>query len=140
VVKFPAVLEHDIAVMVEAWSHIACLGGRTGIAAGVLDRRTVADGFLQEMGYENRGALLDKIYGKAYDPAKDVTDQRSQVPPQLLSTATGKPLTDLSIPPPLDPEPAPVAAPPPVGKKKTVAESLEKLLEAYEKIEARNGR
>ncbi len=111
VVKFPAVLEHDVKTMVEAWGLVGSMGGRTGISAGVVDRRTIADGMLAEMGYENRGDLLDKTYGKAYDPSKDVSDQRTQVPPQLLKTASGKAMTDLSVGLPLPPPPAPIAAP-----------------------------
>ena len=115
-VKFPTVVEHDIQPMIQAITEIASMGGRTGIAAGLVDRRTICDLLLAEIGYEDRGVLLDKIYGKNYDPAADVTDQRSQVPPQLLAQPTGKPMTDLSTPPPLPPQPAPpppVAPPPP---------------------------
>ncbi len=127
IVKFPNVIEHAIKDMVDAICAIATMGGRTGIAAGIVDRRTIADLLLAEIGYENRGVLLDKIYGKKYDAASDVTDQRSQVPPQLLKTATGKALTDLSLPPPLPPPPAPPVPPmipptPPAGQtKKTSA-------------------
>jgi hypothetical protein len=113
VVKFPSVLEHDVQTMVQAWAEVAAMGGRTGIPAGIVDRRTIADGMLAEMGYENRGKLLEEIYGKKYDPAADVTDQRSQVPPQLLAQATGKALTSLSLPPPLPPPPPPPAPPAP---------------------------
>jgi len=114
-IKFPNVVEHDIQPMIQAITEIASMGGRTGIAAGLVDRRTICDLLLAEIGFENRGELLDKIYGKKYDPAADVTDQRSQVPPQLLAQPTGKPLTDLSTPPPLPPPPAPPApvVPPP---------------------------
>lgn len=168
VVKFPAVLEHDVQVMVQAWAEVAAMGGRTGIPAGIVDRRTIADGMLAEMGLENRGALLDDIYGKKYDPADDVTDQRSQVPPQLLAAATGKPLTDLSTPPPLPPPPPPPAPlipahppepavpvnPPAPGAPKATAPAAkpavpkEALLEALERLttavgsigESRNGR
>ena len=113
-IKFPAVLEHDVLNMIQAWSGVAAMGGRMGIAAGIVDRRTIADGLLAEIGYENRGKLLDQIYGTDYDPAKDVTDQRTQVPPQSLKTATGKPMTDLGtgIPlPPPPPAPAPIVMP-----------------------------
>jgi hypothetical protein len=80
-----------------------------------VDRRTNCGLLLEEIGFENVVELLDKIYGKAYKPADDVTDQRSQVPPQALTQPTGKPITDLSTPPPLPPPPAPapLALPPP---------------------------
>jgi hypothetical protein len=84
VVKFPAVLEHDIHAMVQAWVDIATNGGRQGIYAGGIDRRTVVDGMLAEVGYENRTQLLDKIYGADYDPKADVEDQRTQQAPQTM--------------------------------------------------------
>ena len=140
VVKFPAVLEHDLLQMLDAWSRIAACGGRTGIAAGICDRRTILDGMLAEIGYENRSQLLDDIYGKNYNPAADVTDQRSQVPPQLLKTPTGKALTDLSIPPPLPPPPALAAPPTAAAKPAAAVEALARLTEAVDRIGARNGR
>ena len=82
IVKFPAVLEHDVKTMVEAWVDIATNGGRQGIYAGGIDRRTVVDGMLAEVGYENRTQLLDQIYGTDYDPKADVEDQRTQAAPQ----------------------------------------------------------
>jgi hypothetical protein len=166
VVKFPSVLEHDVQTMVQAWAEVAAMGGRTGIPAGIVDRRTIADGMLAEMGYENRGKLLEEIYGKKYDAADDVTDQRSQVPPQLLAAATGKPLTDLSTPPPLPPPPPPPAPPvphpaeplpphpaavpvtPPAkpataavpAAKESLLTALERLTEAVGTMGGRNGR
>lgn len=116
IIKFPTVIEHSIKDMIDAIVNVATLGGRQGIAAGIVDRRTVCDLLLAEMGIENRDKLLDDIYGKNYKPASDVTDQRSQVPPQGLRTATGKALTDLSLPPPLPPpEPPPEPLPEPVA-------------------------
>lgn len=86
VVKFPAVLEHDPAAMVDAWAHVGTLGGRTGILAGVVDRRTIADGMLGEIGLENRDKALDDMgYGAGYDPAADIEDQRDKVAPQQLT-------------------------------------------------------
>lgn len=113
IVKFPTVVEHEILPMMQAIIEMGTGGGRNGIFAGILDRKTILDLCLAEIGYENRTELLDSIFGKNYDPAEDVTDQRSQVPPQSLSTATGKALTDLSIPPPLPPPPPPPAPLPP---------------------------
>ena len=84
IIKFPAVLEHDIGNMVKAWVDIATNGGRQGIYAGGIDRRTVVDGMLAEVGYENRTQLLDKIYGADYDPKADVEDQRTQQAPQTM--------------------------------------------------------
>lgn len=89
IVKFPAVLEHDIAIMTRAWTEAATLGGRQGIAAGLVDRRTVAEGMLSELGYERADELLDIIYGKDYDPAADVQDQRTQVAPQQITAPVG---------------------------------------------------
>ena len=85
IVHFPAVLEHDVGVMVKAWADVATLGGRQGIAAGIVDRRTVCDGMLAEVGYERRSELLDQIYGTDYDPGEDVIDQRTQAAPQNIS-------------------------------------------------------
>lgn len=110
-IKFPNVVEHEILPMIQAILEIGTGGGRNGIFAGFIDRRTLLDLALAEIGYEDRDKLLVNIFGKDYDPADDVTDQRSQVPPQALMQPTGKPLTDLSTPPPLPPPPAP---PPPV--------------------------
>ena len=111
-IKFPNVIEHEIQPMIQAITEIASLGGRMGVAAGIVDRRTIFTLLMTEIGYEHVDVLADKIYGKAYNPADDVTDQRSQVPPQSLVQPTGKPLTDLSTPPPLPPPPAPPPPPP----------------------------
>lgn len=100
IIKFPAVLEHDPSVMVDAWAHVATLGGRTGIPAGIVDRRTVAAGMLHEIGYEDVAELLDDIYGKPgtdYDPGDDVSDQRTQVPAESITQATGADLPALGI-------------------------------------------
>jgi hypothetical protein len=67
---------------------------------------------LKEIGYEDSDKLMVDRFGKDYNPAADVTDQRSQVPAQSLAQPSGKALTSLSLPPPLPPPPAPVAAPP----------------------------
>ena len=112
-VTFPTVVEHQIQPMVQAITEIATMGGRNGIPAGIVDRRTITSLLLAEIGYEKRDKLLEEIYGNKYDPAKDVTDQRSQVPPQSIVTATGKALDALSIPPPLPPPPPPPAPPAP---------------------------
>jgi len=111
-IKFPNVIEHDIQTMIQAIYDIGTAGGKNGVFAGIVDRRTIADLLLAEIGFEKRGQLLDKIYGAGskYNPANDVTDQRSQVPPQSLAAPAGKALTDLSTPPPLPPPPPP---PPP---------------------------
>lgn len=111
-IKFPTVVEHQILPMIQAIVEIGTGGGRNGIFAGIVDRKTIADLLLAEIGYEDRAQLLDKIFGAKYDPAADVTDQRSQVPAQMLSQPSGKPLTDLSTPPPL-PEPVTPPVPPP---------------------------
>lgn len=108
-IKFPNVIEHDVLPMIQSITEIATGGGRQGIFAGVLDRRTYLDLCLAEIGYEDRQELLDQIFGQKYDAADDVTDQRSQPAPQSISVPLGKALTDLSIPPPLPPPPAPIA-------------------------------
>lgn len=115
IIQFPNVVEHNIQTMIQSIIEIGTGGGRNGIFAGIIDRRTIVDLCLAEIGYEKRQDLLDKIFGTNYDPAKDVTDQRSQVSPQMISQPLGKPLTDLSTPPPLPAPPAPVAAPPKPG-------------------------
>lgn len=145
IISFPTVIEHAIQPMIQAIFEMATCGGRTGISAGLVDRRTIAELMLTEIGYEDRENLLDKIYGKNYDPAKDVTDQRSQVPPQNLATASGKPLDDLNTPPPLPPPPpVPVLAPKspktpkPNGKAAVPKEALLLAVDALR--EAVNGR
>jgi hypothetical protein len=110
-VTFPTVVEHEIQPMIQAITEVATMGGRNGIAAGIVDRRTIAGLLLAEIGYDNRDDLLDKIYGKSYKPAADVTDQRSQPAPQSVTVPLGKALTDLSNPPPLPPPPAPAPVP-----------------------------
>ena len=103
IVRFPAVLEHDPSVMVDAWAHVCTLGGRTGIPAGVVDRRTVAAGMLHEIGFEDVAQLLDDTYGKPgteYDPGDDVSDQRTQVPAESLTQSTGDNIGALGISPP----------------------------------------
>jgi hypothetical protein len=83
-VKFPSVVEHQIQLMIQAITEIATMGGRNGIAAGIVDRKTIASLLLAEIGYEDSNELLDEIYGDDYDPADDVTDQRSQPAPQSI--------------------------------------------------------
>ncbi len=83
-VVFPAVLEHEVTSMIEAWSHVATLGGRSGIACGIVDRKTIAKGLLQEVGYQDVDKLLDLSYGKNYDPAADLIEQRTNVAAQSI--------------------------------------------------------
>ena len=116
-VVFPTVVEHDIQPMIQAITEVATMGGRNGIAAGIVDRRTIADLLLAEIGFEDRAELLTEIYGDDYDPADDVTDQRSQPAPQSIMQPLGKALTDLSKPPPLPPPPLPPPPPPPPEPK-----------------------
>jgi len=111
-ITFPNVVEHEMLPMIQSIMEIGTGGGRNGIFAGILDRRTIVSLALKEIGYEDSDKLLMDIFGKDYDPAADVTDQRSQVPAQSLAQPSGKALTSLSLPPPLPPPPAPVAAPP----------------------------
>ena len=59
--KFPNVVEHDILQMIQAIVDIGTGGGRQGIFAGIVDRRTLADLLLTEIGMEKRGELLEKI-------------------------------------------------------------------------------
>lgn len=89
-VKFPSVLEHDIGAMVDAWIKIVTMGGRNGIPAGILDRKTFLAGALSEIGYQDVNALLDAIFGEDYDPGEDVEDQRTVPAPQSI-TAPVKP-------------------------------------------------
>jgi hypothetical protein len=116
-IKFPNVIEHDILTMIQAIVDIGTGGGRNGIFAGIVDRKTICELLLAEIGYEKRGMLLDKIYGAKYDPAADVTDQRSQVPAQSIMQPQGKALTSLSLPPPLPPPPPPPVPVAPEGQQ-----------------------
>lgn len=142
IVKFPAVLEHDPSVMVDAWAHVATLGGRTGIPAGIVDRRTVAAGMLHEIGYEDTAQLLDDTYGKPgtdYDPGDDVSDQRTQVPAESITQATGPDLPTLGISAPKlgkgmlsvpKPAPKPPAPAVPGQKPPTPAKERKRITEA----------
>ncbi len=85
IVKFPAVLEHDIATMVRAIVDTATLGGRQGIPAGLVDRKTISALLLSEVGYERANELLEVIYGEKYDAKADVEQQRTQVAPQQIT-------------------------------------------------------
>jgi hypothetical protein len=111
-IKFPNVVEHEMLPMIQAIIEVGTGGGRNGIFAGIVDRKTILGLCLAEIGYEDADELLDEIFGKKYDPADDVTDQRSQPPPQSIMAPLGKALTSLSIPPPL---PEPVTPPPALG-------------------------
>ena len=86
IVKFPAVLEHDIQKMVQAITEVATLGARNGTMAGIVDRRTAADLMLAEVGLENRTKLLDVIFPQGeYDAHEDVQEQikAAAVPPPM---------------------------------------------------------
>jgi len=111
-IKFPNVVEHEMLPMIQAIIEIGTGGGRNGIFAGIIDRRTIVSLCLAEIGYEDADEMLDEIFGSKYKPADDVTDQRSQPAAQSLTVPLGKPLTALSIPPPLPEPPTPAAAPP----------------------------
>jgi hypothetical protein len=110
-VTFPNVVEHEMLPMVQAIAEIGTGGGRNGIFAGIIDRKTLAALFLKEIGYEDSDRLLGEIYGDNYKPSDDVTDQRSQPAPQTIMQPLGKALTDLSTPPPLPPPPTPPPSP-----------------------------
>ena len=116
-IEFPNVVEHEMLPMIQAIAEIATCGGRNGIPAGIVDRRLMAELFLKEVGYQDAEKRLDKTYGKNYDPAADVTDQRSQPAPQSITVPLGKALTDLSKPPPLPPPPPPPPPPAPPEPK-----------------------
>lgn len=79
IVKFPSVLEHDVEKMILAWTNIYTLGGKMGTPAGVLDTRTYLAGVLSEIGFEDADDLLDKIFGKDYNPKTDVEDQKEKL-------------------------------------------------------------
>ncbi len=149
IVKFPAVLEHDLFIMVQAWTHLLTCGGRNGIPAGICDRRTVVEGCLAELGVENRTALLDDIYGEVgdgpnqYDPGDDVEDQRTQVAAQNVTQPTGPndPALGTNKPIPAGPPAAKAAVPgakPP--SKEALLEAVIALRETRDAFTARNGR
>lgn len=99
IVKFPNVIEHSIKEMIQSIVEIGTLGGRNGIPAGIIDRRTIADQLLAEIGIEDRDKLLDEMgYGASYTPAADIIDQRTQAAPQSI-TGTD-PNADQSAPKP----------------------------------------
>lgn len=104
-VKFPNVIEHDMQKTIQAITEIATLGGRNGIPAGTVDRKTIVDLQLAEIGVEDREKALDDMgYGEGYNPKKDIEDQRTQLAPQLN---TGAP-TPGEPGKPASPKPAPV--------------------------------
>jgi hypothetical protein len=121
VVKFPAVVEQALQPMIQAIAEVGTLGGRNGIAAGIVDRRTIADLFLEWIGVENRSELLDAMgYGGDYDPQDDIEDQRSLAAPQNITTQPTQP-SDIdatatpTIPTPAPPGTAPGQPPPKPG-------------------------
>lgn len=103
-VKFPNVIEHDMQKTVQAITEIATLGGRNGIPAGTVDRKTIVDLQLAEIGVEDREKALDDMgYGDGYDPKKDIEDQRTKLAPQNLTAAPAP-----AQPKPTSPKPEPV--------------------------------
>jgi hypothetical protein len=87
IVKFPNVIEHSIKDMITAIIDSATLGGRQGVPAGLVDRKTVVDMLLAELGVEDRDEKLDEMgYGKDYNAKADIEDQRTQAAPQEITS------------------------------------------------------
>jgi hypothetical protein len=73
IVKFPAVLEHDIKEMVEAIATATTLDGYT--PAGTIDIKTVARLMLAEVGVEDVETVVNAMYPEnTYDPEVDQTE------------------------------------------------------------------
>jgi hypothetical protein len=71
-VKFPAILEHDVAAMVTAIQTAATLGGFT--EADTIDKRTLSFLLLSELGVDNPTEKVDAMYPPAtFDPEVDMT-------------------------------------------------------------------
>lgn len=105
-VKFPAVLEHDLAIMISAIVQAATLGGFQ--MGGTMDMKTCAKLLLAELGVEDPTAVIDAMYpktatgdGAAYDPVNyadngkaDAVEDDPAPPPQpgahLVSPSFGK--------------------------------------------------
>jgi hypothetical protein len=104
-VKFPAVLEHDIAIMVSAIVQAATLGGFQ--LGGTMDMRTTAQLLMAELGVEDPKAVVDAMYppeetgDTKYDPKNyadngkaDAIEDAPALPPQpgahLVTPSFGK--------------------------------------------------
>jgi len=133
IVHFPNVVEHDIQKMIQAIAEVGTLGGRNGIAAGIVDRRTICDLFLQEIGVEDRDKRLDDMgYGSGYDPKDDIEDQRTMAAPQNITQQPDNPDDTVGNKPPTI---AKVKVPP--GKPK---ESLKQAIALLKEAVKRHGR
>lgn len=91
-VKFPAILEHDIAAMVDAIVDGATLKGWT--AAGVMDKKTIALAIMGELGIENPEQIFESMY-PAYDPQEDDGTGQTPPPPQPGTLPTPTPTTEV---------------------------------------------
>lgn len=133
IVKFPNVVEHAIKDMIQAIVDIGTLGGRQGVPAGIIDRRTMADLMMAEIGVEDRDEKLDEMgYGEGYDPQDDIEDQRTQAAPQNLTDPPADASSTTGHAPPKATKPAPAAS---------VKKAKEALVEALAGLhEARNGK
>lgn len=89
-VKFPAILEHDIAAMVNAIVAGATLSGYT--SAGVMDKKTISLAIMAELGIENPEQIFDSMY-PAYDPQED--DGTGQTPDPPPTPAVPMPTTEV---------------------------------------------
>lgn len=78
IVKFPAILEHDIGAMVEAIVKAATLNGYT--MAGTLDKKTVAMALMAEIGIDNPEEVFNTMY-PSYDPVQGEGDGQDPEPP-----------------------------------------------------------
>ena len=113
IVKFPNVIEHSIKDMITSIVDMATLGGHQGTPAGIIDRRTIADQLLAEIGIEDRDTLLDDMgYGGDYKAADDIIEQRTQASQQNITGVDPNvdDNTDPNAPIPKPPKAKPVAA------------------------------
>ncbi len=128
-VRFPAVLEHDIAVQVSAIVQAATLGGFQ--LGGTMDMKTVMLMLMGEIGVEDPNAVFDAMYEKnesgAYDPVNYADNGKADA------------VEDDPAPPP---QPGAHLVTPSFGKESLrearLAAAIEQLVAASKKMQGRN--
>ena len=131
-VKFPAVLEHDIAVHVSAIVQAATLGGFQ--LGGTMDMKTVMLMLMAELGVEDPDAVFDAMYTKndtgGYDPTNYADNGKADPPAD--ATPDGQP----------PPQPGAHLVTPSFGREALreahLARAIDMLVAASKKMQGRN--
>jgi hypothetical protein len=142
-VKFPSVLEHDIAAMVTAISEAMTLQNKGGQVTGI-DERIGVGLLLSELGVEDVDTVLDEMYpltGKdKYDPDRTKQDLTPPIPKAAPNPGGEPQAPGGTVPSPG--QNAPGAAPPSPGapapaaptKEARTARAIEALLKAAKRL------